>query len=90
MTPQRSWRRSLGWSAAGVVAMANASTTQAIQNISNATQGLVSVVYLGALAGMFAFTRENESEADAFGLNVAREPDGFASVTFSALTPSAG
>lgn len=54
-------------SAAGVVAMANAGSAASVQNISNATQGLVSAVYLGSVAGMFTFSRENEHAADAYG-----------------------
>ena len=58
-------------SAAGVVAMANAGSNVSVQNISSATQGLVSAVYLGAVAGMFAFSRESESEADTYGFHAS-------------------
>lgn len=60
-------------SAAGVVAMANAGTADAVQNISNATQGLVNAVYLGAVAGIFSFNRDNEGHADTFGFHAATQ-----------------
>jgi predicted Zn-dependent protease len=44
-------------SAVGVAAMANAGTAAAVDSISTATQGLVNVVYLGSMAGMFGFSR---------------------------------
>lgn len=58
-------------SAVGVAAMANAGTAAAVDSISTATQGLVNVVYLGSMAGMFSFSRNNEYEADAYGHQVA-------------------
>ncbi len=37
------------------------------QSISNSTGGLINIVYLGSIAAVFNFSRENESQADAGG-----------------------
>lgn len=51
----------------GAGAAANAGTYSAARDISNLTRGLIDVVYLGSIAAYFAYSRDNESEADANG-----------------------
>lgn len=51
----------------GAGAAANASSVSAARDISNLTGGLIDAVYLGAIASYFAYSRDNESEADRFG-----------------------
>lgn len=54
-----------------VVAMGasmNAGSVQAIQNINNIASGLINIVYLGAVAAYFGYSRETESQADTYGL----------------------
>jgi len=51
----------------GAGAAANAGTYSAASDISNLTRGLIDVVYLGSIAAYFAYSRDNESEADANG-----------------------
>ena len=62
---------SLAVSVAGAAAAASASSVSSAQSISSYTQGLVNVVYLGAVASLFGFSRENESDADVYGFNAA-------------------
>jgi predicted Zn-dependent protease len=58
-------------SVVGAVGAAQASTAQEAQNIVDATRNLVDVIYLGSLAAIFSFTREQESQADDLGLKRA-------------------
>lgn len=58
---------------AGAGAAAGASTASGAQSISNITQGLIDVVYLGALASIFQFDRSQEAEADMLGAQRARK-----------------
>ena len=62
---------SVGVSVIGAVGAAQAATAQEAQSIVNATRNLVDVIYLGSLAAVFRFTREEESEADDLGLRRA-------------------
>lgn len=54
-------------------AAANASTAQAAQSISNATSGLIDVIYLGSIAAFMGYSRETEGQADTYGLIYTRE-----------------
>ncbi|ESQ80622.1 M48 family metallopeptidase [Asticcacaulis sp. YBE204] len=51
----------------GAGAAANAGTYSAARDISNITGGLIDAVYLGSIAAFFAYSRENENEADRLG-----------------------
>lgn len=61
----------VGVAVAGTVAAANAPDYQSSQRIMNSTSNLIDAIYLGAVASLFAFTREQESEADALGFDRA-------------------
>ncbi len=54
-------------------AAANAGTAQAAQSISNATSGLIDVIYLGSIAAFLGYSRETEGQADTYGLIYTRE-----------------
>jgi beta-barrel assembly-enhancing protease len=56
---------------AGTAAAAGAGSAASAQNIANATGGLVNAMYLGAIASLFSFSRENETDADTFGFDRA-------------------
>ncbi len=59
-----------------VVAMgaaANASSVQAAQSISQATSGLIDIVYLGSVAAFLGYSRETEGQADSYGLIYMRQ-----------------
>jgi Zn-dependent protease with chaperone function len=56
---------------AGTVASASATTAQSANSINNSTSDLINAVYLGTIASLFAFSREQEAAADAFGANKA-------------------
>ncbi|MFT3998232.1 MAG: M48 family metalloprotease, partial [Asticcacaulis sp.] len=51
----------------GAGAAANAGTYSAARDISNLTRGLIDAVYLGSIAAYFAYSRDNETEADNRG-----------------------
>ncbi|UDF05199.1 M48 family metallopeptidase [Asticcacaulis sp. AND118] len=55
----------------GAGAAANAGSYSAARDISNLTGGLIDAVYLGAIASYFAYSRDNETEADRFGNSYA-------------------
>lgn len=59
---------SVGLAVVGAAASAGAPTAQGAQNIADATRHLIDVVYLAGLASLFAYSRENELEADRLGL----------------------
>lgn len=59
---------SVGVSLIGAVGVAQSSTAQEAQSISDSTRSLVDVIYLGSLASIFRFTREQEAQADDQGL----------------------
>lgn len=48
-------------------AAAAANSPNSAQSIMNAAGGLIDIAYLGALASLFGYSRENEAEADAEG-----------------------
>ncbi len=54
-------------------ASANATSYQQLSQINNITSGLIDVVYLGALAAYFSYSRETEGQADAYGLIYMRQ-----------------
>jgi len=54
-------------------AAASAGTVQAAQSISNATSGLIDVIYLGSIAAFMGYSRETEGQADTYGLIYTRE-----------------
>jgi Zn-dependent protease with chaperone function len=54
---------------AGAAAAGN--NPNSAQSIMDATQGLINITYLGAIASFFGFTRENEMEADSVGFDRA-------------------
>jgi predicted Zn-dependent protease len=58
---------SLALAAGGAAAGYSSGSVQAMNNVMDATQQLVNVVYLGEMAGFFGFNREQESEADRLG-----------------------
>lgn len=60
---------SVGVAIAGVSSAAGAPTYDSAQSIMDATGNLIDVIYLGAVASLFAFSRANETEADREGLN---------------------
>jgi predicted Zn-dependent protease len=59
----------IGLTILGAAAAAN--NPASAQSIMDATSGVVNIVYLGAIASFFGFTRENETEADARGFDRA-------------------
>lgn len=61
----------VGIAVLGAVAATQASTAQDAQSILDSTRNLVDVVYLGSVAATFRFTREQESQADDYGLKFA-------------------
>jgi len=64
---------SIGIAVAGSAAAAGSADYQSAQNIMQATGNLVDAVYLASLAGLFRFSREQESEADLLGVRRASE-----------------
>ncbi|WP_340646414.1 M48 family metallopeptidase [Phenylobacterium sp.] len=77
-----SWRRkkstsnammvlSAGVAVVGVAAASSATTYDGASSILDATRSLIDVVYLTGMASLFAYGRENESEADRLGLDRA-------------------
>ena len=52
---------------AGAASAAGATTASEAQSIMDATGNLIDLVYLGQMAAVFRFTREQESEADLLG-----------------------
>lgn len=55
-------------SVVGAVGAAQSATAQDAQSIMDGVRNLVDVIYLGALASLFRFTREQETQADQLGL----------------------
>lgn len=62
---------SVGLAVAGAAAAAGAGTADAAQSILDVTGNLIDVVYLGAMASYFGFSREQESQADKLGFERA-------------------
>ena len=62
---------SLGIGLAGQVAINNASSVDSALNIVRAADVLSGVVYIGTLASLFSFSKEQETEADAMGFHRA-------------------
>lgn len=62
---------SVGMAVAGAAAAAGAPTYDSARSITDATRGLIDVVYLAGMASLFGFSRENELEADRLGLRRA-------------------
>ncbi len=60
-----------GISAIGVAGAAGASSTQGAQQILSSTGDLARLAYLGSIATLFSFNREQESQADALGFRRA-------------------
>jgi predicted Zn-dependent protease len=56
---------------AATAASYNATSPQQVNSINNSTQGLINAVYLGTVASLFSFDRQQETDADAFGFNAA-------------------
>jgi len=57
--------------AAGAAAGAGANSASTAQSINNSVNAMVDVIYLTAIATLFAFDREQESEADRLGFERA-------------------
>ncbi len=51
----------------------NANSYSAVRDISNATSGLVNLTYLGTIAALMNYSRDMETQADAYGLIYARD-----------------
>ncbi len=64
---------SLALSVLAMGAAANASSVQAIHDISSVTSGLIDIVYLGSIAAFLGYSRETEGQADSYGLLYTRE-----------------
>jgi len=56
---------------AGAAAAVNSPSADAARSIMDATRGIVDIVYLGAISSFFAFSRENETDADGMGFRSA-------------------
>jgi len=61
----------VGVAVLGVAAASRADTYDEARNIMDSTNNLIDVVYLGVIASVFRFTREQEAEADRLGLQRA-------------------
>lgn len=57
--------------AAGVAASASASSASGVQSISDTVSAVTDVIYLVAIASLFAFSRDQEEEADRLGFERA-------------------
>ncbi len=57
--------------AVGAAAAVNTGSYAAARDIMDVTGGLVNIVYLGTLASLFGFSREQETQADELGLKRA-------------------
>lgn len=60
-------------SAVALGASLNANSYSAVRDISNATSGLVNLTYLGTIAALMNYSRDMETQADAYGLIYARD-----------------
>jgi predicted Zn-dependent protease len=60
-------------SAVALGASLNANSYSAIRDINNVTSGLVNLTYLGTIAALMNYSRDMETQADAYGLIYARE-----------------
>ncbi|MDV6329842.1 M48 family metalloprotease [Asticcacaulis sp. 201] len=56
-----------------VGATANANSYSAMRSINDITRGLIDLTYLGTVSALMSYSRERESEADAYGLSYARK-----------------
>lgn len=59
---------SVGIAVLGVAAATGSTSQVDAQNVLDATGNLIDAVYLGTMASLFKFTREQESEADQLGI----------------------
>lgn len=55
----------------GVSAASNASSIQQMQNILDTTRHLINITYIGTISALMRYSRERETEADAYGLDYA-------------------
>jgi len=60
-------------SAVALGASLNANSYSAIRDINNVTSGLVNLTYLGTIAALMNYSRDMETQADAYGLIYARQ-----------------
>lgn len=58
---------------AATVAIGSAPTADAANSIADSTRGLIDALYLGMIASLFSYSREQETAADAFGAQAAIE-----------------